>query len=213
MANAINTGNPVDTTTFIVNKYDDIDGSGVNQDTPRGRLAFRDTNGLMTLPRTIVEARKAVFPVDWFKPLNPGPYFDGLGLNGTTLYPFSTGSLNAQENSFAMDPDAAYQTPWPAAILQYDVPKLFYNLPVPSGVAVLVYDEGTFTYGSGNYSGVSSDYNYGSAVYPEYTSGNEGKITVSGGAGGNTVVGHVVGKDIFGVNTITVKMKGEAALP
>jgi hypothetical protein len=30
MADAINTGNPVSTTKFIVNKYDDIDGSRVH---------------------------------------------------------------------------------------------------------------------------------------------------------------------------------------
>jgi hypothetical protein len=212
MADAINTGNPVDTTTFIVNKYHDIDGSLVSQDTPRGRLAFRDTNGRMTLPRTLTEARKAVFPVDWAKPLNPGPYFDGPGLNGATLYPFSTGSLGAQENSFALDPDAAFSTPWPAAIKTYDIPPMFYNLPVTSGNKALVYDEGTFTYGSGNYTGVSSDYNYGSVVFADYVSGNEGKITVSGAAVASTVVGSVVGKDIFGVNTITVKLRGAAAL-
>lgn len=212
MANAINTGNPVSTTTFIVNKYHEIDGGAVNQDTPRGRFAFRDTNGRMTLPRTLTEARKAVFPVDWFKPLNPGPYFDGVGLNGTTLYPMNDGSLNLQESGYAIDPDTLYNAGWPAAIKQYDVPKLFYNLPVPSGAAVLIYDEGTFTYGSGNYSGVSSDYNYGSPVYAEYTSGNEGKITVSGAAVANTVVGHVQYKDVFGPNTITIKLRGEGAL-
>lgn len=212
MANAIDTGNPVSTTTFIVNKYHEIDGSVANQSTPRGRLAFRDTNGRMTLPRTLAEAKKAVFPIDWFKPLNPGPYFDGVGLNGTTLYPFSDGSLGAQESSFAMDPDTAYNAAWPAAILQYDIPKLFYNLPVPSGVSVLVYDEGTVTFGSGNYTGVSSDYSLGGAVYADYTSGNEGKITVSGSAAGNTVIGHVYQKDTFGQNTITVKLRGEGAL-
>lgn len=212
MADAINTGNPVSTTTFIVNKYDDIDGVRVNQDTARGRLCFRDSNGRMTLPRTITEAQRAVFPVDWPKPLNPGPYFDGPGLNGATLYPFSDGSLDAQENSFAMDPDTAYNSAWPAAIKQYDIPPLFYNLPVTSGNKALAFDEGTFTYGSGNYTGVSSDYNYGSVVFTDYTSGNEGKITVSGAAGGNTPVGHVVGKDIFGQNTITVKLRGLAAV-
>jgi hypothetical protein len=61
MADAINTGNPVNTTKFMWNKYDDIDGSRVNQDTPRGRLGFRDTNNKFTLPRTLAEARKAVF--------------------------------------------------------------------------------------------------------------------------------------------------------
>lgn len=212
MADAINTGNPVDTTTFIVNKYDDIDGSRVNQETPRGRLAFRDTNGRMTLPRTLTEAKKAVFPVDWAKPLNPGPYFDGPGLNGATLYPLNDGSLYNQENDFEIDPDTAFTTPWPAAVKQYDIPPMFYNLPVTSGNKCLVYDEGTFTYGSGNYMGVSSDYNISSILYAEYTSGNEGKITVSGSVAGNTVVGSVVGKDIFGTNTITVKLRGLAAL-
>jgi hypothetical protein len=212
MTDAINSGNPVNTTKFIVNKYHDIDGSRANQETPRGRLAFRDTNGRMTLPRTITEAKKAVFPVDWPKPLNPPPYFDGPGLNGATLYPFSDGSLDASETEFALDPDAAFSTPWPAAIKQYDVPPMFYDLPVASGNKVLVFDEGTFTYGSGNYTGVSSDYNYGSVVFADYTSGNEGKITASGAAAGNTVVGTVVGKDIFGQNTLTVKLRGAAAL-
>lgn len=212
MADAINTGNPVDTTKFIVNKYDDIDGSRVNQETPRGRLAFRDTNGQMTLPRTLTEAKKAVFPVDWHKPLNPGPYFDGPGLNGATLYPFNTGSLNDQETDFAIDPDTAFTTPWPAAIKEYDIPPLFYDLPVTSGNKCLVWDGGTFTYGSGNYTGVSSDFNYSSVVYTDYSSGNEGKITVSGAITSNTVQGTVVGKDIFGPNTITVKLRGNAAL-
>lgn len=211
MADAINTGNPVNTTKFIVNKYDDIDGSRTNQESPRGRLAFRDTNGRMTLPRDLTEARKAVYPIDWHKPLNPGPYFEGAGLNGATLYPFSDGSLNAQEGSFEIDPDVAFQTPWPAAIKQFDIPLLFYDLPVASGNKCLVFDGGTFTYSSGNYTGVSSDFNYGSLVYSDYTTGNEGKLTVSGTVASNTVVGHVVGKDIFGQNTITVKLRGTAA--
>lgn len=212
MADAINTGNPVDTTTFIVNKYDDIDGSRVNQETPRGRLAFRDTNGRMTLPRSLTEAKKAVFPVDWAKPLNPGPYFDGPGLNGATLYPFNDGSLYNQENDFDIDPDVAFTTPWPAAIKQYDIPPMFYNLPVTSGNKCLVWDGGTFTYGSGNYMGVITDYNISSLLYAEYVSGSEGKITASGSVAGSTVVGTVVGKDIFGTNTITVKLRGNAAL-
>jgi hypothetical protein len=212
MANAIDTGNPVPGTQFIVNKYDDIDGVGLNQETPRGRLAFRDTNGRMTLPRTLEEAQKAVFPVDWFKPLNPGPYFDGVGLNGLQVYAINDGSLNEQESAFAMDPDTLYNSAWPTAIKQYDIPKLFYNLPVPSGSAALAYDEGTVTYGSGNYTGVSSDFNYGSFVYADYATGNEGKPTVSGAVAGNKVVGHVVGKDIFGQNTITIKLRGAAAL-
>lgn len=212
MADAINTGNPVDTTKFIINKYHDIDGSRANQETPRGRLAFRDTNGRMTLPRTLTEAKKAVFPIDWVKPLNQGPYFDGPGLNGATLYPFNDGSLDNQVTDFDMDPDVAFTTPWPAAVKQYDIPPMFYDLPVTSGNKVLVFDEGEFTYGSGNYSGVSSDYNFGSLVYANYTSGNEGKITVSGGASGENAVGHVIGKGIFGVNTITVKLRGAAAV-
>lgn len=212
MVDAINTGNPVSTTKFIVNKYDDIDGSRANQESPRGRLAFRDTDGRMTLPRDLTEAAKACFPIDHAKPLNPGPYFDGPGLNGTTLYPFNDGSLGNQENDFALDPDTAFTTPWPAAIKVYDIPPMFYDLPVESGNKVLVWDAGTFTYGSGNYTGVSSDFNYSSPVYADYTTGNEGKITVSGSAAANTVQGTVVGKDIFGQNTITVKLRGSAAL-
>lgn len=212
MVDAINTGNPVNTTKFIVNKYDDIDGSRANQSTPRGRLAFRDTNGRMTLPRDLTEAKKAVFPIDWAKPLNPGPYFDGPGLNGTTLYPFNDGSFNEQENDFALDPDTAFTTPWPAAIKVYDIPPMFYDLPVTSGNKVLVWDAGTFTYGSGNYTGYSVEFGYGSLVYADYSSGNEGKITVSGSVAGNTVVGTVVGREIFGTNTITVKLRGSAAL-
>src|SRR6185295_3907365 len=104
MADAINTGNPVDTTKFIVNKYDDIDGANANQETPRGRLAFRDSNGRMTLPRTLTEAKKAVFPIDWAKPLNPGPYFDGPGLNGQTINNWNDGSLGQQESDFELDP-------------------------------------------------------------------------------------------------------------
>ncbi len=213
MADAINTGNPVDTTTFIVNKYHDIDGSRASQETPRGRFAFRDSNGRMTLPRTVTEAQKAVFPIDWAKPLNPGPYYDGPGLNGAQTLGWNDGSLNLQESDFEIDPDVAFSTPWPGNIKEYDIPPQFYNLPVTSGNKVLVYDGGTFTYGSGNYMGVSSDYNIGSKVYAEYSSGNEGKLTVSGSIAANTVVGTVVNKDVFGVNTITVKLKGIAALP
>jgi hypothetical protein len=212
MANAIDTGNPVETTQFIWNKYGDIDGVRVNQDTPRGRLVFRDTNGRVTLPRTLVEAKKAVFAADWPKPLNPPPYFDGPGLNGTTLYPFNDGSLDLQESGFALDPDAAFLTPWPAAVKEYEVPPLFYDLPVTSGNKALLLDGGTFTYGSGNYTGVSSDYSQNSLVYANYTAGNEGKLTVSGGAAGEVAVGIVVGKDIFGPNTITVKLRGVDAL-
>lgn len=212
MADAINTGNPVDKTTFIVNKYDDIDGSRANQDTPRGRLCFRDTNGRMTLPRNLTEAKLAVYPVDWAKPLNPGPYFDGPGLNGATFGAVNDGSLDNQQGSYLLDQDLGYVTGWPAAIKVYDIPPMFYNLPVTSGNKVLVWDAGTFTYGSGAYSGVSSDYSFGSKVYAEYTAGNEGKITASGSVAGNTAIGTVVGREIFGTNTITVKLKGTAAL-
>lgn len=212
MADAIVTRNPVNTTTFIVNKYEDIDGSRVNQDTPRGRLCWRGTDGKMRLPLNLTDASKAVFPVDWAKPLNAGPYFDGPGLNGATLYPFANGDLFSQENSFTIDPDVAFLTPFPAAIKQYDIPPMFYNLPVTSGNKALVFDQGTFTYGSGNYTGVSSDFNYGSSVFASYTAGNEGKITVSGAAVAQVSVGTVVGKDIFGVNTITVKLRGVNAL-
>lgn len=212
MADAIVTRNPVNTTTFIVNKYEDIDGSRVNQDTPRGRLCWRGTDGKMRLPLNLTDANKAVFPVDWAKPLNPGPYFDGPGLNGATLFPWSNGDLFSQENSFTIDPDTAFNSAFPAAIKQYDIPPMFYNLPVTSGNKALVFDQGTFTYGSGNYTGVSSDFNYGSSVFASYTSGNEGKITVSGAAVAQVSVGTVVGKDIFGVNTITVKLRGVNAL-
>ena len=59
---------------------------------------------------------------------------------------------------------------------------------------------------------VSSDYNIASKVYVLYVSGDEGKLTVSGALAGNTVVGYVTQKDTFGQNTITVKLKGLAAL-
>jgi hypothetical protein len=166
----------------------------------------------MTLPRNLTEAKKAVFPVDWAKPLNPPPYYDGAGLNGSTVYPFNDGSLDNQENDFVLDPDLLFQTPWPVGIKEYPLPPAFYDLPVTSGNKVLAYDEGTFTYGSGNYTGVSSDFGIGSLVYTDYSSGNEGKITVSGTVAGNTVVGHVVNKGVFGQNTITVKLRGTAAV-
>ena len=213
MVDAINTGNPT-SATFIVNKYSDIDGSRVAQSTARGRFCFRDSDGRMLLPRTLTEAQKSVYPVDWAKPLNPGPYFNnGEGLNGSTLYPVDDGSLFNQENTFSLDPDQAFQTPWPAAVgPTYEIPPLLYDLPVPSGAKALVYDEGTFTYGSGNYTGVSSDYTIGGTVYANYTSGNEGKITVSGGAAGEVKVGVVVSKGVFGQNTITIKAYGSAQL-
>jgi hypothetical protein len=212
MADAINTGNPVGTTKFIWNKYDDIDGARVAQSTPRGRLCFRDTDGRMVLPRTLTEAQKAVYPVDWAKPLNPPPYFDGPGLNGAPPNAYGDGSLYNQENGFALDPDLAFTTGWPTGVKVYDIPPLFYDLPVTSGNKGLVFDEGTFTYGSGNYTGVSSDYSVGTRVYTSYASGSEGMITASGAAAGNTVVGTVVGRDIFGQNTVTVKLKGTNAL-
>jgi len=210
MANAINTGNPT-SATFLVNKYDDIDGSRVAQETPRGRFCLRDATGRMVLPRDGTEANSAVYPVDWAKPLNPGPYFlNAGGLNGTGLYPFSDGSLNSQESDFALDPDLAFQAPYPVAYgPAYDVPPLFYDKPVPSGAKCLVWDEGTFTFGSGNYTGVSSDYNIGDLVYASSTSGSEGMLTDSSGT---TAVGVVVNKDVFGQNTITVKAFGSAAL-
>ncbi len=211
MVDAINTGNPVKS-TFVVNKYADIDGGRVAQETPRGRLCFRDTNGRFTLPTTIAQARLAVFPVDWAKPLNPPPYFDGPGLNGATFGAVNDGSLDAQESDFAIDPDTQFTTPWPSAIKQYDLPPSLYNNPVTSGNKCLVYDEGTFTYGSGNYSGIINQFAPASLIYADYTSGNEGKITVSGGAAGNTVVGHVTQVDVFGKNTVTVKLKGHNAL-
>src|SRR3972149_8019242 len=123
MVDAINSGNPT-SATFIVNKYSDIDGSRVAQSTARGRFCFRDSDGRMLLPRTLTEAQKSVYPVDWAKPLNPGPYFNnGEGLNGSTLYPVDDGSLFNQENTFSLDPDQAFQTPWPAAVgLSYELP-------------------------------------------------------------------------------------------
>lgn len=209
MANAINTGNPTHT-TFVVNKYEDIDGARVDQETPRGRFCFRNAAGRMVLPTASGDALLAVYPVDWNKPLNPGPYFlNAGGLNGTGLYPFNDGSLDNQQSDFALDPDLLFQTPYPAAYgPAYEIPPLFYNKPVPSGVKVLVYDEGTFTYGSGNYTGVSSDYDIGALVYVAYGAGDEGKLADSG----STAVGVVVNKDVFGQNTITVKAFGSAAL-
>lgn len=211
MADAINTGNPVKS-TFVVNKYSDIDEGRVAQETPRGRLCFRDTNGRLTLPTTIAQARKAVFPVDWAKPLNPPPYYDGPGLNGNPIYGTNDGSYDLQGSDFSFDPDQNFQTPWPAAVKVYDLPPSLYNLPVTSGNKVLVYDEGTFTFGSGNYSGIITEFNPASLVYTDYTSGNEGKITVSGGAAGNTAQGFVEYVDLFGKNTVTVKLRGHNAL-
>lgn len=209
MANAITTFSPT-ATTFVVNKYDDIDGARVAQDTPRGRFCLRDASGRMVLPRDSDEAKKAVFPVDWAKPLNPGPYFlNAGGLNGTSVYPFDDGSVNGQENDFALDPDQVFQAPWPIAIGPvYDVSPLFYNKPVPSGARCLVYDEGTFTYGSGNYTGVISDYSIADRVYASDVSGSEGQLTLSG----TIAVGIVVNKDVFGQNSITIKALGSSQL-
>lgn len=211
MANAINSGNPVSTTKFVINKYEDIQGNRVNQSTPRGRLAFVDTNGRMTLPRTSGEAATAAFLVDWAKPLNPPPYFEGAGLNGAPPYAFSDGSLNAQEGTFTLDPDQAYQTPWPVGFVQYEIPPLLYDLPVTSGNKCLVFDGGTFTFGSGNYVAPLSAYAYGAPVYPAYTAGDEGKVTYAS-SGVSTVVGRVYQKEVFGANTLTVIMKGVDAL-
>lgn len=211
MVDAITTANPVKA-TFLVNKYADIDGARTAQETPRGRLCFRDSNGRMTLPTTLAMAQKAVFPVDAGKPLNPGPYFDGPGLNGAPPYAQNDGSLNEQESDFTLDPDTAFQTPWPTGVKQYEIPPHLYNLPTASGNKCLVYDEGTFTYGSGNYSGIINNFAIGDKVYADYSSGNEGKITTSGLVAGNTAVGTVVDIDRFGKNTVTVKLKGHNAL-
>jgi hypothetical protein len=212
MADAINSGNPVDTTQFIVNKYHDIDGKRVNQQTARGRFCFIDSNGRMTLPRDLTEARKAVFPVDWPKPLNPGPYFAGPGLNGAQVNGLNDGSLDNQEGAYTLDPDQMYVSNWPTGVTQYDLPLHLYGLPVASGNKALAFDGGTFTFGSGAYVGLSSAYTRGTPVFVDYTAGNEGKLTVSGAAASNTVVGRVLDKDVFGQNTITVKLKGLAAL-
>lgn len=212
MANAIDTTTRSNRPTFIVNKYDDIDGGAVAQSTPRGRLCFRDATGRMVLPRTLTEAKKAVYPVDWHMPLNPGPYFNGVGMNGTGAYPFSDGSIGAQENTFTIDPDLAFQAPWPIGVVQYDLPLRLFNLPLVSGNMCLVYDEGTVTYGSGNYSGIINDFNIASPVYADYSAGNEGKITVSGSVAGNSVIGTVEYIGRFGQNTVTVKLNGTHAI-
>lgn len=211
MADAINTGNPVPFTKFFYNKYDDIDGSRTNQETGRGLLCFRDTNGRMTLPRDATEAAKAVYPVDWAEPLNPPPYFEGPGLNGQIPNAFNDGSLDNQENDF----DIAFLNTftaggWPAAYKTYDIPLKAYDLPVASGNKCLVFDEGTFTYGSGNYFGVIGDYTIGQRVYASYVPGHLGQVTYA--ASGTTVVGIVVQRETFGAGTLTVKLKGTDAL-
>lgn len=211
MADAINSGNPVNTTKFIVNKYDDIDGSRTNQETPRGRFCFLDTNGRMTLPRTTTEAAKAVFPVDWAQPLNPPPYFEGAGLNGALPNPISDGSLDAQENDYSLGflQNFVAGTGVPA-YKTYDIPPMEYDLPVTSGNKCLVWDGGTFTYGSGNYIGNITQYAIGQRVYADVSSGNEGKPTYA--ASGTTVVGVVTQRDTFGPGTLTIKTKGSSAL-
>jgi len=211
MANAIDTGNPVYPTKFIVNKYEDIDGARVSQETTRGRLCFRDTNGRMTLPRTAAEAADAVYAVDWAKPLNPPPYFEGAGLNGSIPNAFNDGSLGQQENDFGLGFLSAFTDGgWPAAYKTYDIPLAFYDLPVPSGNLALVFDEGTFTYGSGNYIGNISNYSIGQRVYAAFDSGNEGKLTFA--SSGTTVVGVVTQRETFGAGALTVKLKGTDAL-
>lgn len=197
--------------TFIVNKYDDIDGSRVSQETPRGRLCFRDTDGRMTLPRTAGEAAKAVYPVDWGKPLNPPPYYDGPGLNGSLPNSWDDGSLNEQESSFALDPQDLYVANWPVGIKQYDIPPHFLNLPVTSGNKCLIWDAGTFTFGSGNYVGDIGDYTIGNPVYVATgTAATTGGMLTASGSGSN--VGRVTQKNTFGARTLTVKLKGTAAL-
>jgi hypothetical protein len=166
----------------------------------------------MTLPRTLTEAKKAVFAVDWAKPLNPGPWYDGAGLNGNPLFSANDGSLNNQENAFYFDPDLAFQVPFPQGVKQYTVYPALYNLPVTSGNKCLVYDEGVFTFGSGAFTGSILDYSFGSPIYADYTAGNEGKITVSGAAAGGAAIGHVMNKNVFGTDTITVRLKGEVAI-
>src|SRR6185436_15891500 len=206
MPDAINTGNPVPTTKFIVNKYEDIDGSRGNEATVRGRLCFRDANGRMTLPRTAAEAAKAAYPVDWAKPLNPGPYYDGPGLNGQLPNAFNDGSLNSQESDFDISFINNFTAGvWPG-VKEYDIPPHFYDLPVTSGNKCLVYEEGTVTYGSGNYLGFINDYSIGQKLYTAFDSGNEGKLTYA--ASGTTAVAVVVNKDVFGPGTLTVKLKG-----
>jgi len=210
MVDAINTINRVQT-LFVVNKYDDIDGSRVAQETPRGRFCFRGADGRMHTPTTGGESDLAMYPVDWAKPLNPPPYFDGPGLNGSTLYPFDDGSMDASESTFSMDPDLLYQTPWPAAIKVYELPPALYGLPVTSGNKCLVYDEGTFTYGSGNYTGYINDYVIGSAVYAGNGAGDEGKLSYTTN-GATKSVGTIVNLEVFGAKTVTVKTKGTDGL-
>lgn len=212
MADVITTINHVPNRKFVVNRYDEIEGSRVNQSTPRGRLTFIDSNGRMSLPTTSAQAQMAVYPVDWAKPLNPPPYFDGPGLNGQPPYGFGDGSIDSQVNAFRLDPDQAYQTPWPIGYIQYPIPPMFYDLPVTSGNKCLVWDEGIFTYGYGNFVGVASGYVYGQKVYTAYASGSEGMLTNVAPSGVTTVAGIVLGVEIFGSGTITVKLNGTHAI-
>jgi hypothetical protein len=211
MADAIVTVNRVQT-LFVVNKYDDIDGSRVAQQTPRGRFCYRNASGMMVLPKSGAESDKAMYPVDWNKPLNPPPYFDGPGLNGNPIYPFDDGTKDASESTFAMDPDQTYQTPWPAAIKVYELPPALYGLPVTSGNRCLVYDAGTFTYGSGNYTGYIEDYVIGSPVYASNSGGTEGMLSSTAENGATHAVGTVQFKEVFGAKTVTVKLKGTMGL-
>ena len=213
MADAISTGNPVKM-QFNVNKYDDIGGSRVSQLTGRGRFCFIDTTGYMTLPRTFAEANKAVIPVDWAKPLNPGPYFNtGDGLNGSTFNPFSDGSLGSQESGFAINPDTAFSAAWPAAITVYDVPPLFYNVAVPSGAKCLTYNgEAVVTYGSGNYDGYITDYALGSKVYASLTAGKLGCVAPVAASGVTVAIGVVLSKGVFGDQTLTITTRGLSAI-
>ncbi len=210
MADAINTGNPT-SIKFIVNKYDDIDGSRATSEIPRGRLCFIASNGRMSLPTSAAEALKAVFPVDWAAPLNPPPYYEGAGLNGSLPNAVNDGSLDNQQNDFSIDQDSDYVANFPLAFKTYDTPPQWRDLPVTSGNMVRVYDGGTFTYASGNYYGVSSDYALGAAVWTA-----AGTITTTAGmltaSGSGASVGRVIQKDTFGQNTITVRLKGNDAL-
>jgi hypothetical protein len=210
MANAIDTGNPVPFTKFIVNKYDDIDGSRANQETVRGRLCFRDTNGRMTLPRTAGEAALAAYPIDWAKPLNPPPYYDGPGLNGQLPNAFNDGSLDLQESDFDISFINNFTAGVWAGVKEYDIPPAAYDLPVTSGNKCLVYDEGTVTYASGQYIGTIAQYSIGQKLYTAFDTGNQGKLTYA--SSGTTVVAVVVGRDDYGAGTLTVKLKGTAAL-
>jgi len=165
----------------------------------------------MTIPRTAAEAAKAVFPVDWQKPLNPPPYYDGPGLNGGLPNPFDDGSLGAQENTFTFDPNQAFVANWPVGFKQYDVPPALLNVAMTSGNMCLIFDEGVLTYTSGNYVGTLADFTIGAAVYTATgTAATTGGMITASGSGNN--IGHVYSKEVFGTGTLTVKLKGNAAL-